>query len=888
MQCPLPREEDARVNGKAPKRQKKAATTAFVQAPGVINEARTKREREVDSLGNCSQNGEFDEKLIVSDGTLCVVRQAGGNKSDSSERAKKLQRDCDAANVLIANGIDISAIVASELRKQVQKKKKLALQRNLGVLQSNTESLNLLTIPPEILVAIIQHCDAKSLSLLDQLCTIMSIQRPKPSLVQQAVNSKRRAEYPSMPLYTESCTSGFSKIEECYKFGNSDNVTDDLKKIIRHFTISKTEGIAEALKLSNNVLKYDRIRFSTMILLAKMVSADMKHKAACAKIIMHLSFSDRDAVVAAGALPVLIALLLQPEGSDTEDARIQAARAIWTITKASKYQELVVKAGTVDPLLHILKTGSLNQKLLACRTLYMITHGPGHTSERAIDYLVAASVADQLVLLLLDLSETADGLKCKAALAAASLLCSIVHNMSLRCKVLNTDGIAEPLLKLLRGGPDVTRAFAAQTLIDIATDTPSLQAILIPILCQLLDSGIRMIDWFDVASELGAMVYRSKHKWQGLTDVVVRPLVEVVKSSVHFASLNAEHCVLLGLATMAKDPHHISYIVQQFVSTMQASECGNVKTRIAFTFAAIARTSHQSRRRHRDLTKNFHSTAVSDIDPACLGRMMPSLVQLLVASSPKTKKHSADCLGLIANEIKYIDVVVTNHAISPLMLILGGKDENDVKQCAAMAIGNIATKSDHASNLLNQEIAGMSLIKPLVDLLEVDCDLDGGQFAAMAISTLSFDAGWVDLMVKRGVVGSLALVLKKSIIVPTAASSTPNAVIRQRRMHFTQASIVIALLAISGSAQHCNNQECIDALRSFNTHLSDCAYGVKFELATVLLVTIERQGHKATLLKHAITAALLSKLTFTTTNSATPTTEIAKEATIKLYGTSCL
>ena len=177
-------------------------------------------------------------------------------------------------------------------------------------------------------------------------------------------------------------------------------------------------------------------------------------------------------------------------------------------------------------------------------------------------------------------------------------------------------------------------------------------------LCQLLDSGRRKIDWFDVARGLGVVAWRSKHNWQRLADVAVRPLVEVVTSSVRFASLNSEHCVLLGLATMAKDPHHLSYVVGQLVSAMQASECDNVKTRIAFTLTAITRESHQSRQWPSDPTKNLHSTAMCDIDAACIGRIIPSLVQLPVADSPKAKKCSADCLGFVVNDMKHIDAIV--------------------------------------------------------------------------------------------------------------------------------------------------------------------------------------------------------------------------------------
>ena len=74
-----------------------------------------------------------------------------------------------------------------------------------------------------------------------------------------------------------------------------------LEKINKANKTDQAQGTNEALKLSDTLLKSERIRSSTMKLLAKMASADAKDITACAKIAMNLSCSDCDSAVAAGA-----------------------------------------------------------------------------------------------------------------------------------------------------------------------------------------------------------------------------------------------------------------------------------------------------------------------------------------------------------------------------------------------------------------------------------------------------------------------------------------------------------------------------------------------------------------------------------------------------------
>ena len=340
-------------------------------------------------------------------------------------------------------------------------------------------------------------------------------------------------------------------------------------------TINKAghKTVSKALKLSDTLIKTERIRLATMKLLAKMASANAKDLTACAKIVMNLSCSDRDAVVAAGALPSLVGLL-RPKGTKEDVASCAyAARAIWAITQGCEYQVAVVGAGAVGSLVHLLKDGSIHQRTLACRTLSRIIHNStlSRSSRLSTQSVVAAGAAEQVVLLLHDtcepLFDATDELRKKAAKAAASLLCCLACNASpAQCEILQAAGAADPLVKLLREGPDDARAYAAQALVDIAgvstVRKPALQAILTPIFCQLLDSGSRMIGWFDVARGLGTLMWRSRHIEQRFADVVVRPLIGALVDPVGFTSTDAENCVVMGLGCIGSVPDCLVAVVE--------------------------------------------------------------------------------------------------------------------------------------------------------------------------------------------------------------------------------------------------------------------------------------------------------------------------------------
>jgi hypothetical protein len=208
------------------------------------------------------------------------------------------------------------------------------------------------------------------------------------------------------------------------------------------------------------------------------------------------------------------------------------------------------------------------------------------------------------------------------------------------------------------------------------------------------------------------------------------------------------------------------------------------------------------------------------------------------------------------------------------MSILHEQDANDVKQYAAMAIGNIAFAAEHAQTMVK-----MGVIKPLMQLLQVDCDLDGGEFAAMAISSLTFDAECVDVMIEMGVVGPLVRLVHKGLVVSTSKPLTGKALMREWRVAFTRAWTVVALLSITGSDKHHSNQAATGALEFFKTHLPNCSDDVKLELARALLETIEKQRSKRHVLQNAMTAALLDELASKGSNR---TIEHAKEAKRKL------
>ena len=133
----------------------------------------------------------------------------------------------------------------------------------------------------------------------------------------------------------------------------------------------------------------------------------------------------------------------------------------------------------------------------------------------------------------------------------------------------------------------------------------------------------------------------------------------------------------------------------------------------------------------------------------------------------------------------------------------------------------------------------------------------GGEFAAMAISSLTFDANCVDVMIEMGVVGPLVRLVHKGLVVSTSKPLTRKTLAQELSMSFTRAWTVIALLSITGSDKHQSNQAATGALEFFKTHLPNCSADMKLEMAMALLETIEKQRSKRHVLQNEMTAALL-------------------------------
>ena len=72
-----------------------------------------------------------------------------------------------------------------------------------------------------------------------------------------------------------------------------------------------------------------------------------------------------------------------------------------------------------------------------------------------------------------------------------------------------------------------------------------------------------------------------------------------------------------------------------------------------------------------------------------------------------------DC---IANELRHISSVasVASGAIEPLMSILHKQDANDVKQYAAMALGNIAFAAEHARTMVEVGVTKQGVNRSLL------------------------------------------------------------------------------------------------------------------------------------------------------------------------------
>ena len=138
-----------------------------------------------------------------------------------------------------------------------------------------------------------------------------------------------------------------------------------------------------------------------------------------------------------------------------------------------------------------------------------------------------------------------------------------------------------------------------------------------------------------------------------------------------------------------------------------------------------------------------------------------------------------------------------------------------------------------------------------MQLLGLDPDLDGGEFAAMAISSITSDAGCARQAIEMGAIIPLARLVR---VVHTQKPITGKALLRQWRIAFTQAWSVVALVAIT--AQH-KNQVATSALEHFATHLPDCSNDTKLEMARALVETCEKRYN---LLENAILCRILDEL----------------------------
>jgi hypothetical protein len=687
---------------------------------------------------------------------------------------------------------------------------------------------HLMSMAPEVQLLILQKCDATTLTRIDRVCKALSIPRPPLSLLQRVVQQKLRSEYRETTLNLDSWPAHLVKIENAHRAGSTCDAS--------------TCALGDGLMLGDDLLKSDRTRAATMRVLAKMVSAKGNEINSCARVIMELCAIDSDAVVGAGALPFLVGLLGIEEGP----ACCSASRAIWTINKGGKHQLAVVRAGAVGPLVDMLGAGSLEVRIAACRTLFRVVHGHGKSAKQGTVAVVAAG-ATKLIVALLHSTDA------RAVKAAASLLCGIASNSN--CGIL--EEAVGPLAKLLGDGPIETRAYAAQALVDIAASVPSVRQTLAQAFCRLLAAGTSMLDWFQVTRGLAIVAWRSHTITPHFADLVVEPLTQALLRG--FPVRATENCVVMALSNIGAS--HILAVAEPLVSAMLDMPL-DAQTRIARVIAAIARTSHRKGRASR---RDFHSTGLLDLGDALIARLLPPLVQMMERGGAQAKKHSADCIGCLANERRYISTVVASGAIQPLVSILHGHNANSVKQYAAMAIGNIAFAADHLHTIMRERV-----LDPLVQLLALDPDLDGGEFAAMAISSITFDAEYAQMAIEMGALTPLVRLVR---VVHTQKPLTGTTLLRQWRVAFTQAWSVIALMGITASQKH---QAATDALEYFVTHLPDCSHDTKSELSRALLEMCEKRH---TLLQNVMLGRILDELT---SNGCNETSDRAKEARRKL------
>ena len=640
-------------------------------------------------------------------------------------------------------------------------------------------------------------------------------------------------------------------------------------------------------------MKAERTRLSTEVITNKLMSivptdgAMMSPETAkiavgCVRIMMDLASADSNPVVDGGALPALVALLHKcniagsPTGSATssdngnkalvdgyaERACDFATRAIFVINRGHRHQKAVVNAGAIEPLVCILKAESHQKKTNACRTLFRITHGMHVAAREASDAVLAAGAAYAIVSMMrYDTYTNVNAYVRHAAIkAAASLACSMASNASLGCEEFKNARMADTLMALLTTGDckEDAQAYAAQALVDITNRQDTLRTIVAPIFCTYIDDGKRQIDWFDVASGLGATMWRARQIDDDLARLVARPLVDALNDG--FATRGAENCVVMAIANIGGTvPTHFSAIVERLVLALEiVGQCAATKIRIVRTIAAI---THKSNMNAASLS---FSTGLATLQDALVRRMLPHLTQLLSTGSNVAKKHTADCIGCIANELGYVQAVVTAGAFAPLMAsLLSDQCDEATKQFAVMALGNISFLSGQAQHLL--KLGGLP---PLVKLLKTDCALQGGEFAAMAIASMALDVVCADVMLKAGVAIILVRLVDKYVTPSPAANSKEKLLFFAQE--FTQAWAVVGLLSFGGTKYttlKVEKQNVEKALQSFVAKLGNQSESMKSDLAKALLETIakvtSRANHHSSnlhVLEHKMTTSILEAL----------------------------
>jgi hypothetical protein len=219
------------------------------------------------------------------------------------------------------------------------------------------------------------------------------------------------------------------------------------------------------------LLQADVVPLLTRLLPAAAPAGD----AAAATLASVASNSDtaRAAVVAAGALPGLVALLHQP----TEGAQRAAVTALMVLTyNHPAHRDLVAQAGAVPRLVELLSTVSITSPLCEklCWALSNLAQGSAATEEELMHTGVAAALVRAL-----DGDETAQ----KAAAAALGHLLAGECRMEQLRAVVAADGLL-PLLQLAAAPSGAARNHAVKALRHVGAMDPRYASALQTLLAQ--------------------------------------------------------------------------------------------------------------------------------------------------------------------------------------------------------------------------------------------------------------------------------------------------------------------------------------------------------------------------------------------------------------------